>query len=288
MSQTQPPYPDHDCPACTRGEKTVTPPHSSTVGSMPVHQPSGNVCQKYIQPAMLDALKKAKMIREQTAKPISLHCAACGKYLGDNNDPIQDGPHKGARPTDMTQHCDSTGRQEGVVLRYPNPAHALDCSDPHCLGCWNESHALIASFPDGLRFEMRAGRVVGIDHNKDIARQPLATATGVMAMIEDQRAKASAFIEAGWAYSHAIAGAEICEDHSCFRCRLARLLFETEAREQGRPADPVPQFDITRELVTQHTYQPTIERDPKTDLGYNRVPTEWRDAGSHDGEEEHF
>lgn len=36
------------CPACDRGEKTTTPPHSSIVGSTPVHYPSGNVCMKHI------------------------------------------------------------------------------------------------------------------------------------------------------------------------------------------------------------------------------------------------
>lgn len=39
------------------------------------------------------------------------------------------------------------------------------------------------------------------------------------------------FLEAGWAYSHAIAGDGVCFDGSCFRCRLADLLFETEKRD---------------------------------------------------------
>lgn len=34
------------CAACERGEETIVPPNSSIVGSMPVHRPSGNVCQK--------------------------------------------------------------------------------------------------------------------------------------------------------------------------------------------------------------------------------------------------
>ena len=39
------------------------------------------------------------------------------------------------------------------------------------------------------------------------------------------------FLAAGWEYSHSIAGSgEICFDRSCFRCRLADLLFETEKR----------------------------------------------------------
>lgn len=32
------------CDACDRGERTITPPHSSVVGSRPVHAPSGALC----------------------------------------------------------------------------------------------------------------------------------------------------------------------------------------------------------------------------------------------------
>ncbi len=39
------------------------------------------------------------------------------------------------------------------------------------------------------------------------------------------------FLEWGWAYSHSIADGEVCSDHSCFRCRLAALLFEAENRK---------------------------------------------------------
>lgn len=42
------------CPACDRGEKTTTPPHSSIVGSSPVHYPSGHVCMKHIPQAQYD------------------------------------------------------------------------------------------------------------------------------------------------------------------------------------------------------------------------------------------
>lgn len=45
----------------------------------------------------------------------SLHCAGCGKYLGDNNDLITSGPHMGARPTDLTTLCEVTGKQEAVT-----------------------------------------------------------------------------------------------------------------------------------------------------------------------------
>lgn len=48
----------------------------------------------------------------------SLHCVACGKYLGDNNDLITSGPHMGARPTDLTVFCEKTGKQESVVDDY--------------------------------------------------------------------------------------------------------------------------------------------------------------------------
>jgi len=47
---------DNECPACARGEKTVTPPHSSIVGSAPVHRPSGNVCMKYLTPQVVEIL----------------------------------------------------------------------------------------------------------------------------------------------------------------------------------------------------------------------------------------
>jgi hypothetical protein len=60
-----PPYPDHDCPACERGEQTVTPPHSSVVGSMPVHQPSGNVCVKFIKPEILAILQRQQQERQK-------------------------------------------------------------------------------------------------------------------------------------------------------------------------------------------------------------------------------
>lgn len=68
-----PPYPDHDCPACDRGEKTTTPPVSSTVGSMPVHSPSGQVCQKYIDPELLKILvdsNQSKGVSSPAPQPI--------------------------------------------------------------------------------------------------------------------------------------------------------------------------------------------------------------------------
>lgn len=46
------------CPACDRNEKTMTPPYSDIVGSMPVHYPSGNVCMKHIPQAEYDLLVK--------------------------------------------------------------------------------------------------------------------------------------------------------------------------------------------------------------------------------------
>lgn len=44
-----------------------------------------------------------------------LRCTACGKYLGDNNALITTGPPMGARPTDLTQFCELTGKQEAVI-----------------------------------------------------------------------------------------------------------------------------------------------------------------------------
>lgn len=49
---------------------------------------------------------------------VELYCAACSKTLGNNNDPIKDGPHAGARPSDLTTYCEQTGRMEMVMARY--------------------------------------------------------------------------------------------------------------------------------------------------------------------------
>jgi hypothetical protein len=46
-----------------------------------------------------------------------LFCGGCDRYLGDNNEPVKNGPHAGARPTDMTVSCEVTGKQEQVVRR---------------------------------------------------------------------------------------------------------------------------------------------------------------------------
>jgi hypothetical protein len=61
----KPPYPEHDCPACVRGEGTITPGWSSIVGSMPVHAPSGNICSKYISPEHLAILAEGKRRRDE-------------------------------------------------------------------------------------------------------------------------------------------------------------------------------------------------------------------------------
>lgn len=53
-----------------------------------------------------------------------LYCRACGLYLGDNNAPIKDGPHAGKRPTDLTQYCLETGRQEEV---FQNATESVYC-----------------------------------------------------------------------------------------------------------------------------------------------------------------
>lgn len=36
---------------------------------------------------------------------------------------------------------------------------------------------------------------------------------------------------AGWKYLHSIADESVCSDRTCFRCRLADILFEVEHRE---------------------------------------------------------
>lgn len=46
----------------------------------------------------------------------------------------------------------------------------------------------------------------------------------------DIPALTKAFLNAGWALSHAIANERICQDRTCYRCQLADLLFETEER----------------------------------------------------------
>lgn len=53
------------------------------------------------------------------ASPLSLVCERCGRGHGDNNALITDGPHRGARPTDLTVYCEVSGRQERVVLMPP-------------------------------------------------------------------------------------------------------------------------------------------------------------------------
>jgi hypothetical protein len=51
------PFPDNVCPACERGERSLTPPPTSIFPKpVPVHNPSGNVCAKFINPEMLKAL----------------------------------------------------------------------------------------------------------------------------------------------------------------------------------------------------------------------------------------
>ncbi len=61
------PYPERTCVACERGEKTTIPPHSSIVGSNPVHYPSGNVCMKYIPEHQYQAMLQsaAERIRKE-------------------------------------------------------------------------------------------------------------------------------------------------------------------------------------------------------------------------------
>jgi hypothetical protein len=93
------PFPHHDCPACERGERTVTPPHSSVVGSMPVHQPSGNVCVKWIKPAVLEILRRqqqerAKQVSEaplDTVQREDLPPAAVELVLYDQSSPARPG-----------------------------------------------------------------------------------------------------------------------------------------------------------------------------------------------------
>lgn len=61
-------FPEHDCPACERDEPATTPPESWVVGAKPVHQPSGNVCMKYLDPKFIETLKKARAARHESAE----------------------------------------------------------------------------------------------------------------------------------------------------------------------------------------------------------------------------
>lgn len=56
-----------------------------------------------------------------------LYCEACGVYLGGNNEPIKEGPHAGARPTDLTQYCLETGQQESVIESAVQPVYCGYC-----------------------------------------------------------------------------------------------------------------------------------------------------------------
>lgn len=63
------PIQDRECPACDRGEGTVTPPYSSILGpGMPVHHPSGNVCAKHMPQKLYDALKEGARRRKEAEK----------------------------------------------------------------------------------------------------------------------------------------------------------------------------------------------------------------------------
>ncbi len=79
-------------------------------GDFPIYRPP--------LPEWLFDHNKIEVIRREieTEKDESLKCAGCGKYLGDNNSIIKDGPHAGARPTDLTTYCEKTKHQEAVII----------------------------------------------------------------------------------------------------------------------------------------------------------------------------
>lgn len=59
-------FPERDCPACERGEQANVPPANSIFPNpLPVHNPSGNICAKFIPQHHWDALLKAKAEREK-------------------------------------------------------------------------------------------------------------------------------------------------------------------------------------------------------------------------------
>lgn len=45
-----PPYPEHECERCDKGEMKVLPPPSDIIGQVALHMPSGNVCMKWKKP----------------------------------------------------------------------------------------------------------------------------------------------------------------------------------------------------------------------------------------------
>jgi len=60
----------------------------------------------------------------------------------------------------------------------------------------------------------------------------LGTAVGLMAKAEERRGAAVLFLAAGWNYSNELTADDgLCNDGSCFRCRLVALLAETTKRE---------------------------------------------------------
>jgi hypothetical protein len=189
-------------------------------------------------------------------------------------------------------------RQANMMKTVPNPAHGFDCSDPTCTGCWKPP-LLVFTFPDGIKVSMRNGHVVGIDHAQDMNYQPLPTATGVMAMIEERKRASGRLLNAAWDYLAQLVPAEPCENNSCRRCRLAALLYEiTQHEMQDQQPIGYPAFEETRALVQKHAYQPLMQtsdleaarafrqrrREQEFEESKERQPT--RDGGSID--EEHF
>jgi len=68
----------------------------------------------------------------------------------------------------------------------------------------------------------------------------------------DKEQKRAVFVMAGWTYSHAISDEGDCEGRTCFRCRLADILFEADAREQHK-VSPTPKARLVSENEEQRS-----------------------------------
>jgi hypothetical protein len=54
-----------DCEDCDKGERTITPPRSSIVGTMPVYYPSGHICTASPEwKEMQETIRKCKIAKE--------------------------------------------------------------------------------------------------------------------------------------------------------------------------------------------------------------------------------
>ena len=114
----------------------------------------------------------------------------------------------------MAETCVCCGATEG--LGWNMLMKALVC--PDCIFVW---------YDQGIvdREQLKAASLKRQQIRESIP-QPSATA------LQESRGEArAALISAGWAYLHAIADGSVCNNRSCYRCRLADLILETEVQK---------------------------------------------------------